>query len=608
MKRELKIISIIFLLLGGSTIVYGGLNDCLKSPVKCFIITPLTKLVNDLLGITGDKWKTGEGLLGLLVWGMTWNPDMDNIKYMMADFIELLMPLYIVALILTGFYLFFITGSPQGRARAKAMLLKLFISMTLVMAAPTLFGFLLDISAMLVNWVLNMVVIDFSPWILLFATTKVGLIWLLILALILILVQFVFIIRYIFLFIMGAMFPIIIFLFFFELTRGIGKKLMRYTLATIFVPAIQAFFLMFSLTAITTIGSPIAVGGFLAKMAISLGGFVLMLAAPLMALELLKWVGGMFAYAAFSQMGKHHMRASGLFFLGGLMQGEGASAISMAATIPLIHKLEHISEHMEERMAGRARHSAVRKRQGGKRQWGKRLPESRKGGRGSRGGAKGAYSGGRPYAEGQIPHSARGRNSDAPQTAKEKVLRSLRKREDLYQKYKKYKDAGVSDAANPFRKYKTYENTMNNLKGDVALHQAVLKHGADSDIQGMVKGLTNHMAKRAKLMKSKLRTMSASDLILEGDIAFKNKDYKKALEFYEHAEGKASASDVQDFLMRGKMVDMEIMSEAVLGKGKALAAMGNYDGAVSNYKTAIQFNQNNIEAHSRLADVLYKKG
>ena len=60
--------------------------------------------------------------------------------------------------------------------------------------------------------------------------------------------------------------------------------------------------------------------------------------------------------------------------------------------------------------------------------------------------------------------------------------------------------------------------------------------------------------------------------------------------------------------MRGKMVDMEIMSEAVLGKGKALAAMGNYDGAVSNYKTAIQFNQNNIEAHSRLADVLYKKG
>ena len=73
------------------------------------------------------------------------NPDLKNpaALNLLRYFIGLLYPVYILAIVVTGFYIIFIPGSPVGRFRAKSLLGKLIISMVLVSISPELMGWLL---------------------------------------------------------------------------------------------------------------------------------------------------------------------------------------------------------------------------------------------------------------------------------------------------------------------------------------------------------------------------------------------------------------------------------------------------------------------------------
>ncbi|OYT54686.1 MAG: hypothetical protein B6U72_01770 [Candidatus Altiarchaeales archaeon ex4484_2] len=76
------------------------------------------------------------------------NPNLKNpaALNLLRYFVGLLYPVYILAIIVTGFYIVFIPGSPMGRARAKSLLSKLVISMVLVSFSSELMGLLLSLT------------------------------------------------------------------------------------------------------------------------------------------------------------------------------------------------------------------------------------------------------------------------------------------------------------------------------------------------------------------------------------------------------------------------------------------------------------------------------
>jgi len=364
MNKKLKIISIMGVLLIGSMPVSAvGLEELIG-----WALSWIEDVINNFFNL----------LLGKVVDLLTWNPDITIVKPLMDDFIELATPLYIIAFILIGIYFFFLSESPKGRARARSALLKLLISLAFVITATPIYQFLLDLSELLVNFVMSLVEIDLSITGILALYSVAPLFAMAICFVLLTLLTF-FALRYLLLLIMAAIFPLTIFFFFFEFTKDYGRQIMRYTLMLIFVPVLQAIILVFVISSMNTIGS-VKDWGNLAGIAITIGGFLMMIAAPWMALGLLKWIGGVLSFAAFTQLAAGRMNlAVLLFFSSGLMMGEGAGAVPLAATFWFIGQLEHKSEEVGGRLY-RTRKERIRPREYG---------GERRTGEGGRGGVRG---------------------------------------------------------------------------------------------------------------------------------------------------------------------------------------------------------------------------
>ena len=316
--------------------------------------------INYVLGLKDDAWKEGYGLLGMLVNAMKWNPDLDIIRPMVGDIIGMLLPLYVVAMIITGFSWLFLSLSPQGRAKAKSMLLRLLVSMIFVSVSLPIYQLLLDISELLVNFVISLVGgIEMTGWAALFTATSIFLVayfFPLAIVILLIVLFLIFAIRYVLLLLMGILFPLTIFFYFFQPTHGIGTKLMRFTLVLIFAPVVQAIFLIFSLIAC---GSDVCGASNEAAIALMFGGIVLMILAPWILAGFMMWVGSaLFAYGFLKlpewgpRYGVWGERACAtLTFAGALMAGEGAGAVPLAGTIFFLAGLEHAGEEFAEKVA-----------------------------------------------------------------------------------------------------------------------------------------------------------------------------------------------------------------------------------------------------------------
>lgn len=82
------------------------------------------------------------------------NPTIMNFMIM---FIKLVQPLYILAIVFTAFYLFFISTSPKGRANAKTNLFMLIKSMFFVSISPLLLNLLLQFSRVMTESAFNIV-------------------------------------------------------------------------------------------------------------------------------------------------------------------------------------------------------------------------------------------------------------------------------------------------------------------------------------------------------------------------------------------------------------------------------------------------------------------
>ena len=275
---------------------------------------------------------------GMLVWikdMLMWNPDPDDIKPIVDDSIEILIPIYVMVITLTGIYVLFLSISPAGRARAKSMLWNLILSMVLVSLSLEIFKILLNISGVLTRRIIAGIVTtnlsqliglgEMNPWMLFFLYIFiVPVLFCAVLAVAL---------RYIIVLILCAIFPFTLFLYFFEFTKDIGSKLLRYTMAAIYTQVVQA--LMLAITVIS-INSVVVTGlstnaNIIYGLLIVAGGLMIAL-APLMMMGLLTWVGGALAGIGMVVSFKSPIIGGAMVAAGGVASGMGAGGLIAGGT------------------------------------------------------------------------------------------------------------------------------------------------------------------------------------------------------------------------------------------------------------------------------------
>jgi hypothetical protein len=177
------------------------------------------------------------------------NPNLDNISYLTKYFISILEPLYVTAIIFLGIYIIFLSGSPLGRAKAKASLIKLFFSMIIITISPLILKVLFSISHGLTQNILSlgpMTFIELHKNSVLYSldmVQKVGIAnipvaipfiffsFLLVLGFFLIVIA-----RYFLVLLLSVLFPLAIFSYSFSLTRNTGKILIMQLFFWTFLP------------------------------------------------------------------------------------------------------------------------------------------------------------------------------------------------------------------------------------------------------------------------------------------------------------------------------------------------------------------------------------
>jgi len=275
---------------------------------------------------------------GMLVWikdMLMWNPDPDDIKPIVDDSIEILIPIYVMVITLTGIYVLFLSISPAGRARAKSMLWNLILSMVLVSLSLEIFKILLNISGVLTRRIIAGIVTtnlsqliglgEMNPWMLFFLYIFiVPVLFCAVLAVAL---------RYIIVLILCAIFPFTLFLYFFEFTKDIGSKLLRYTMAAIYTQVVQA--LMLAITVISI--NSVVVTGLSTNANIIYGllivaGSLMIALAPLMMMGILKWVGGAVAGIGMILSFRYPMIGGAMVTAGGVAAGMGPGGLIAGGT------------------------------------------------------------------------------------------------------------------------------------------------------------------------------------------------------------------------------------------------------------------------------------
>ncbi|RLI87337.1 MAG: hypothetical protein DRO76_02470 [Candidatus Altiarchaeales archaeon] len=82
------------------------------------------------------------------------NPSITTLSNLMVIVIKLVFALYIPAIAFLGFYILFLSSSPEGRAEAKSMLTKLIVGLIFVSVSPQLMNLLLTVSEGLTSSIL----------------------------------------------------------------------------------------------------------------------------------------------------------------------------------------------------------------------------------------------------------------------------------------------------------------------------------------------------------------------------------------------------------------------------------------------------------------------
>jgi len=190
------------------------------------------------------------------------NPDISHpsIQILASYIISLLEPFCILSLLILGFYLIFLSGTPLGRATAKSLIPGLIIAILVIPFSLQILFILFSISEALTNEILllsptnNPVeVFNYTTYYLLekflnfnnnFLSTFLSLPFLFLIFLFLTLPILLFVMRHLILTFLSIIFPITIFLYLFIPTRIFGKRLFELTISWIFIQVIVAIMLV----------------------------------------------------------------------------------------------------------------------------------------------------------------------------------------------------------------------------------------------------------------------------------------------------------------------------------------------------------------------------
>lgn len=252
---------------------------------------------------------------------------------------------YQILILLTGIYITYVSIIPRKRAFAKNYLLRLIIGLILTTLSPIIFEVILEMEHFLLFELIRsgtttgagscslVAGCPAGPDCVINCMDKIGKILTYLMAALfvwpltcsigvvaLIIVVFTFAVvwsRFIIVAAFGVIFPATVFLYMWNYTAGIGRKLMKYTFIWIFMPVVQALFLVVMAESVANLKTMQA--GLLV-----LGGFLGVLLSPLIMTGMLKVAGGVTALAG------SKFQSPFLTGAGHLMYGMGPGAFASA--------------------------------------------------------------------------------------------------------------------------------------------------------------------------------------------------------------------------------------------------------------------------------------
>jgi hypothetical protein len=235
-------------------------------------------------------------------------------------FIHILQPFYAIAIMVTGVYLLFISGSPTGRAKAKGTLIKLILGLGLITLTLPIMEMLLESAHYATSVILNipnipeikspistdmfMSVKEFFARYFLriaFFDTMSALPFLAVMIFLPFGVLLMLSIRYFMILLLTMFFPFTVFLYSFIATKRMGSTLLRQMFVWIFVQVIDGLVLLVTWAAYSSVQDipsvlPETAGD--VRTFIALVGFLLLIAAPLIGLWIVNWIStlGLLSY------------------------------------------------------------------------------------------------------------------------------------------------------------------------------------------------------------------------------------------------------------------------------------------------------------------------
>jgi hypothetical protein len=263
--------------------------------------------------------------------GCKLTPGVDALYPFMMD---ILIPVYIIAIMFNALFFIAKAGNPAGRARARRMFYRLIMGMLFVIYAPLLYQGMIDVSSTITTYYLNDISISKVMYLMSFGKAA-ALCSLLCCMLVIVLVTIIILlVRWFYVYIYGIFFPLIMFLYFFEITKPYGNKYLKQSIRWIFVPALQAFILYILVNGPLDAMAKVKITGLSDVLLILfsqtigifvvLAGLITMCAAPMIMTQILELVGT--AVYSFG-LSVDYLP---LMSLGGIIAGQGPSAFSNA--------------------------------------------------------------------------------------------------------------------------------------------------------------------------------------------------------------------------------------------------------------------------------------
>jgi len=321
------------------------------------LIAALSLTVNaEVQGSTGTEWadslvNAGSGEvqtsmahpLGWLIALVVKNPKVYPmsqasavIKILLPVIQSILTPLWEMLILVNGIYFIWGARDPASRNAAKHRMTNLIIGMILCGLAAPIFQLILEVEATLARQVLSAASISTAELVggylagaaiitivVLILVKLIAVSWGTAICPIIVIMAMPFIalgLRYVAVICFALLFPVMIFLYFFDFTKKLGAKLFRTAMMWVSIPIVQAVFIVVMLEGVKQTERMHLMGGFIA-----LACFVLIGAAPFMMEGLMGGLGGALIHSGYTTSNPR------LVMLGSAISGQGPAAFTQFA-------------------------------------------------------------------------------------------------------------------------------------------------------------------------------------------------------------------------------------------------------------------------------------